>query len=262
MAELTRPARELKEKIRAKNRKPQGRKRIHEPRPAKYHNWLTPFCWTDIVIVAKQVGWRMSSSEIANGLKKRNPDTFGKINRNFCHQAFEGCVVRQWNLSYGCLTSFEARDALRNLKTTDAEFWKILTGDDQSDTIELPNSDEMLPEDTEPNTNLEDIDADDSDLPMSTLITSMITNDIPEGVGLRKGGALASIVDAENVDAMEPTLVEPGVVETHRVEGEGEGALHEGRGRGKRKKTANKNYSSASFWRHNDADDPNDDRMS
>jgi hypothetical protein len=27
-------------------------------------------------------------------------------------QAFEGCVVCQWNLSYTCLTSFEARDRL------------------------------------------------------------------------------------------------------------------------------------------------------
>jgi hypothetical protein len=82
VAELTRPARQLNERLKAKIRKPQGRKKKHEPRLAKYHNWLTPFCWKDIIIVAKQIGWQMSASGIANGLKKRNPDTFGKINRN------------------------------------------------------------------------------------------------------------------------------------------------------------------------------------
>ena len=82
VAELTRLARQLNEKLRAKNRKPQGRKRKHEPHPAKYHNWLTPFCWKDIILVMKQVGWQMSASEIANGLKKQDPDTFGKINHN------------------------------------------------------------------------------------------------------------------------------------------------------------------------------------
>ena len=79
--ELTRPARELKEKMRAKGRKVQGRKKIHEPRPAKYHNWLTPFCWTQIAIIAKQVGWQMGASAIADGLKKRDPITFTKISR-------------------------------------------------------------------------------------------------------------------------------------------------------------------------------------
>ena len=77
--ELTHPARELKGKMRAEKRKAQGRKRKYEPRPAIYHNWLTPFCWTQIVIIAKQVGWKMSASAIADGLKKRDPITFAKI---------------------------------------------------------------------------------------------------------------------------------------------------------------------------------------
>ena len=32
--------------------------------------------------MTKQVGWQMNASEIANGLKKQNPNTFGKINCN------------------------------------------------------------------------------------------------------------------------------------------------------------------------------------
>ena len=79
--ELSRPARELKGKMRAEKRKVQGRKKIHKPQPAKYHNWLTPFCWIQISIVAKQVGWRMSASAIVNGLKKRDPLTFASISQ-------------------------------------------------------------------------------------------------------------------------------------------------------------------------------------
>lgn len=81
IAELTRPARSLKEKIRAKNKKPQGRKRLHEARPAKYHNWHTPFCWSQIQLAAKQVGWRMSSSAMVSALRRMDPDTFAGISR-------------------------------------------------------------------------------------------------------------------------------------------------------------------------------------
>jgi hypothetical protein len=81
VAELTRPARAINEKMRSQKRKPQRRKRKNQPRPAKNNNWLTPFCWSQIVIVAKQVGWKMSASAIADGLKKHDPITFARINR-------------------------------------------------------------------------------------------------------------------------------------------------------------------------------------
>ncbi|KIJ90294.1 hypothetical protein K443DRAFT_15356 [Laccaria amethystina LaAM-08-1] len=82
IAELTRPARDLKGKIHTQKRKPQGRKQTHKPRPAKYNNWLTPFCWTQIVVVAKQAGRSMGASDIAMRLKKRDPVTFAQISRN------------------------------------------------------------------------------------------------------------------------------------------------------------------------------------
>lgn len=90
IAELTRPAKDLKGKIHAQNRKPQGRKLKNKPRAAKYTNWLTPFCWTQIVIAAKQVGRSMGASDIATCLKKRDPVTFGKISRN----TIEGWIDR------------------------------------------------------------------------------------------------------------------------------------------------------------------------
>jgi hypothetical protein len=63
-AELSRPGRALKRKFKAGNRKPQGRKQKLPLRPAKYHNWFTPFVWSQIQIAAKKVGWTMSASEI------------------------------------------------------------------------------------------------------------------------------------------------------------------------------------------------------
>jgi hypothetical protein len=90
IAELTRPARALKQKINTKNKKPQGRKKIHEPRPAKYHNWHTPFCWSQIQLAAKKVGWKMSSSAMVTALRRMDPDTFAGISRT----TIEGWIDR------------------------------------------------------------------------------------------------------------------------------------------------------------------------
>lgn len=143
------------------------------------------------------------------------------------------------------------------MRTTNAEFWKELTGL-ESNEKPLPKSDEILSEDIEPDASLEDNDADDSDLSIQTLINVMIKNDLPDGVGTRKGGALTSIVEAENtgLDIVEPVQVE--CVEK-RIDGEDDIVQVEDRGRGRRKKMANKLY--AKFWRHNDDDDSDDDTL-
>jgi len=46
--EDTRPAHEIKAFIKAKNQKPQGRKKKNEKCPAKYYHWLTPLTWPTI----------------------------------------------------------------------------------------------------------------------------------------------------------------------------------------------------------------------
>ncbi len=153
-----------------------------------------------------------------------------------------------------CLTSFKAREALRNLKTTDPAFWAELTVNQPDEN--LPGMEETLPEDVEPDTGLEDADADDSDLSMPTLI-SALTRDIPETVGSRKTGTLMSLSDAENVD-LDPELVPPAEA---NVEAPKEEKAPEGSGRGKRKKFANKLYKGDAFWRHNDNDDWKDDSL-
>lgn len=77
--ELTRPARTIIMKYKAKNRKPSGRKLTKAPRPAKYHNWHTPAAWSQIELAAKEAGPTMSASVIVAILKKRDPVFFARI---------------------------------------------------------------------------------------------------------------------------------------------------------------------------------------
>ena len=79
IAKLTWPAHALKQKIKAKNKKPQGHKKIHKARPVKYYNWRIPFCWLQIQLATKKVGWKMSSSVMVNVLHHMDHDTFAGI---------------------------------------------------------------------------------------------------------------------------------------------------------------------------------------
>ncbi len=82
VAELSRPHRAYREKEREANRKPQGRKRKNVPRPAKYKNWHTPFCWSQILIATKRTRWQMSAKQITKELKKMDPIIFETISPN------------------------------------------------------------------------------------------------------------------------------------------------------------------------------------
>ena len=44
-------------------------------------NWHNPLIWSQIETAARIVGWRMSSQEIVNELRKQNADTFRTLNR-------------------------------------------------------------------------------------------------------------------------------------------------------------------------------------
>lgn len=84
IAELSRPGRAEKEIARSKNKKPQGRKRVHQPTDAKYTNWHSPFLWTQIKDAAKHpsVGYSMSATRIKQILIVKDPKTFGHISHN------------------------------------------------------------------------------------------------------------------------------------------------------------------------------------
>jgi hypothetical protein len=64
---------------RSKETQKKGRPHIYQARDAVYHNWFSPFLWSQILIAGKQVGWEMSASEIQNCLQKKDPAVFSKI---------------------------------------------------------------------------------------------------------------------------------------------------------------------------------------
>ena len=144
---------------------------------------------------------------------------------------------------------------MRNLRTTNAEFWGELTGLESNENG-LPKSDEILSEDIEPDASLEDNDADDSDLSIRTLIDVMVKNDLPAGVGTQKSGALTSIMEAEYSDVVDIPPEPKECVEKRGEDSDLEGLSH---GRGRRKRLANKLYEQ--FWRHDNDDDPDDDTL-
>jgi hypothetical protein len=137
------------------------------------------------------------------------------------------------------------------MKTNNPIFWAELTKDK---VLNLPNSNENQPEDIEPETSVEDVLADDSDLAMATLIGVMTGGELPGNVGIRDGGGLVSIAEAENVDLQLESVGE----DSENLEANVENTPKE-EGRGKRFKFVNKRYSA--FWRHNDGDDWRDDTI-
>ena len=154
------------------------------------------------------------------------------------------------------MTSFNAREALRNMKTKDPVFWEELT---KGETLDLPNPNETQPEDIIPETSFEDIAADDGDLAIPTLIGVMTGGELPDNIGIQEGGGLVSIAEAENVDLQLESSVEESPEASLENKPDGNNPKEEARGRGKRSKVANKQYSA--FWRHNDGDDWRDDRL-
>lgn len=82
IAELSRPAHSLKEKFKAKVRKASGRKRKNTERPAKYHNWVTPFLFKqieDAKITSGGPTW--STWAIISELQKKDFATFQGLSR-------------------------------------------------------------------------------------------------------------------------------------------------------------------------------------
>ena len=81
IAELTRPARALKKKIKAENKKPQGRKKMKTTEDAKYHNWFNPFTWSLIEKASRNAGWEMSASAIVREAKRIDAVIFTNLSQ-------------------------------------------------------------------------------------------------------------------------------------------------------------------------------------
>jgi hypothetical protein len=150
-------------------------------------------------------------------------------------QAFEKCEVRQWNLSYDCLTSVAVRAKLRNLKETDLEFWR-----------ELTSSENLVPSENDPQTedivdSKDDLVEDDSDVPLAVLIQELTQKKVRKGFAINDMGALVADSEAERVESMAKSF------------DDGSDNADKELGRGKRKKHPNRFYNN-SFWCHDDND--------
>jgi hypothetical protein len=139
-------------------------------------------------------------------------------------------------LSYDSLISYEARQKLCNLKTTDPEFWAELT-QRTGPVLEVPGETVVEDDDmTEP------LFEDDSDLPCEMIVASVLGSG-PAGVVSTSNGDMVSTAAAKSIDNTEMEMP------NHDCDVDvGVGDL----GRGKRKRTNNKLYDS--FWQHNDND--------
>ena len=154
------------------------------------------------------------------------------------------CHAGKWNLSYECLTSYDACEALRNMKTTDPAFWKELTMDEaldstDQDDMDIEEADEMEFE----------LFHDDSNLLSEVVVAHVLENESLMDITANTDGHLMSAAQAESLeDDIEPFDGEP----AHEADRE----LQE-LGVGKRKHRENMLYSSSFFWHHHDNDDPN-----
>ena len=83
IAELSRPNRAESERVRQQRKETEkkGRPYVHKARDAVYHNWFSPFLWSQITSAGKEAGWQMGASEIRNRLQRKDPVVFAGISR-------------------------------------------------------------------------------------------------------------------------------------------------------------------------------------
>jgi hypothetical protein len=148
------------------------------------------------------------------------------------------------------LTSPDTRRKLRDLKTTDPEFWGELTG---TITSVPANNDGEIAEDQN---HADFLFEDDSDLSCDALVANMFGSN-STGVAVTDNGDLVSTAMADSLDESEGDM---GAGASPSIEAEGNGprvrdSESSDVGRGKRKRIQNRMYKS--FWRHND-EDPSD----
>jgi hypothetical protein len=150
------------------------------------------------------------------------------------------CTVREWDLSYECLESRKARQALRELKETDPEFYNELTAGKNSSLL---GQKEVLDEDKElgPDENEE---GDDCCLSINRIVEAVV-----------KGSDMMGLTNSESEMMVKSIAENPDESELERELELAETPMDtsDERGRGKRKREPNTLYARA-FWRHYDED--------
>jgi hypothetical protein len=146
-------------------------------------------------------------------------------------QAFELCVVREWDLSYATLRSFNMQDSLRKLRDDDPEFWSQLTRTDGKLVVGAVVDEDMVPD-------VDDGNLDDTDVSLRDVVIATHRKGRPRGRVLKtieEDGGLRSTAKAESLDSLPKAVEDEGPANA---------------GCGKRQRTANKLYKLDDFARH------------
>jgi hypothetical protein len=144
------------------------------------------------------------------------------------------CRTGNFNLSYQSLTSYEAREILRNLKTTDLVMWDELT----KKSLVHSELSESVDTELEHKEFTETMFGDDSDLPCDAIMANFLRSEL-DGVKANDDGDLSSATMAQLINNDKLELANANTFGTNS-----ELEL----GCGKRKRTANKLYNTKSFW--------------
>ena len=138
-----------------------------------------------------------------------------------------------WNLSYSSLTGVAAWAHLRELKTSNPIFWEELTSTNLEQ--DLPGGDILQQEDERANLTATD-NVNDSDVPITVVIESLIHGSSPAGYKVSGDGGFEAVTAAETFDDDE----------LPDNNGNGEVEL----GCGKHQQKSNRLYDMKQFWRH------------
>ena len=143
------------------------------------------------------------------------------------------CAVRDWNLSYSCLTGYAARSKLRGLRDSDPNFWDELTSKEFKAVVppeDVPQPEDMMREDDGHS------GIDDSDVPIRSVVNNIIHKKVSKGyVVAPDHGGIEANADAERFYDVDEVIADE-------------------LGRGKRKRQPNTRYSASTFWQHSDSE--------
>jgi hypothetical protein len=167
-------------------------------------------------------------------------------------QSFALCKVREWDLSYECLTSPRIRKRLRDEESQNTEFWQELQA--RRTSRSLPSGTTKFAEDNE---DQDDEGPDDSDVSVAAVIADVANK--RKGRVARKpeleGGGLQSAGLAEDLEAGAEPAPEDLELDANSEPAAGAGGDEEEEGRSRRKRKQNRQYLG---WLRHDDDDGSD----
>ncbi|KAK6977819.1 hypothetical protein R3P38DRAFT_2581118 [Favolaschia claudopus] len=151
-------------------------------------------------------------------------------NKDIIKKAFRLCKVREWDLSFECLTSVKIRARLRKEEEENTAFWQELqTNSKERIHQDLPSDDEAVAEDILPEIEAEE-NPDDSEISPRAVLAD-VSKRRRGRVARKADGGLRSTTQADDLDA-----------ETEPAEEAEGGTDGERETRGKRKTRPNQRY--------------------